>query len=90
MRVLQNESLVCFVSADVFQSHALLPTCSASENIDLILQLTGMKRKVWLARTNEVLQLIGLSKWADHRPYELSGGQQQRIAIAPAPNHHFG
>ena len=30
------------------------------------------------------LDLVGLRKWADHRPYELSGGQQQRVAIARA------
>ena len=30
------------------------------------------------------LDLVGLTKWADHRPYELSGGQQQRVAIARA------
>jgi ABC-type lipoprotein export system ATPase subunit len=32
----------------------------------------------------EVLGLVGLEKWADHRPFELSGGQQQRLAIARA------
>lgn len=35
-------------------------------------------------RTDEVLELVGLTKWSDHRPYELSGGQQQRVAIARA------
>ena len=30
------------------------------------------------------LELVGLTKWNDHRPYELSGGQQQRVAIARA------
>jgi ABC-type lipoprotein export system ATPase subunit len=30
------------------------------------------------------LELVGLSKWVRHRPYELSGGQQQRVAIARA------
>ena len=73
----------------VFQSHALLPLYSARENVDLILRLTGMGRKERMTRIDEVLRLVGLSKWAGHRPYELSGGQQQRIAIAraiaPAP-----
>ncbi|HKI53450.1 MAG TPA: ATP-binding cassette domain-containing protein, partial [Anaerolineales bacterium] len=32
----------------------------------------------------ECLEMVGLGKWKDHRPYELSGGQQQRVAIARA------
>jgi ABC-type lipoprotein export system ATPase subunit len=32
----------------------------------------------------ECLELVGLSRWAYHRPYEMSGGQQQRVAIARA------
>jgi len=68
----------------IFQSHALLPTYSARENIDLALRLTGMARRERETRTQEVLELVGLSKWRDHRPYELSGGQQQRVAIARA------
>lgn len=68
----------------VFQSHALLPTYSARENIDLMLRLAHSPRQERLARTEQVLQLVGLTKWMNHRPYELSGGQQQRVAIARA------
>ena len=68
----------------VFQSFALLPTYSARENVDLMLRLAGMKRRERRRRANEVLGLVGLQKWADHRPFELSGGQQQRLAIARA------
>ena len=68
----------------VFQSHALLPTYSARENVDLMLRLASIPRQERQARTSQVLQLVGLSKWMDHRPYELSGGQQQRVAIARA------
>ncbi|MBK6328198.1 MAG: ATP-binding cassette domain-containing protein [Chloroflexi bacterium] len=35
-------------------------------------------------RARECLDMVGLSKWIDHRPYEMSGGQQQRVAIARA------
>ncbi len=66
----------------VFQSHALLPTYSARENVDLMLRLATVPRQERQARTEQVLQLVGLGKWMDHRPYELSGGQQQRVAIA--------
>jgi ABC-type lipoprotein export system ATPase subunit len=68
----------------VFQSHALLATYSASENVDLMLRLAGEKRRPREKRTKEVLALMGLTKWADHRTFELSGGQQQRVAIARA------
>lgn len=68
----------------VFQSHALLPTYSAWENVDLMLRLTGLSRKARRDRVRDVLQLVGLGKWMDHRPFELSGGQQQRVAIARA------
>ena len=68
----------------VFQSHALLPTYSARENVDLMLRLASVPRQERQTRTEQVLQLVGLGKWLDHRPYELSGGQQQRVAIARA------
>ena len=74
----------------VFQSHALLATHSAQENVDLMLRLAGFKRSERIERTVEVLALMGLKKWMDHRPFELSGGQQQRVviarAIAPRPS----
>ena len=68
----------------VFQSFALLPTYSARENVDLMLRLAGVGRGRRRRRAAGVLDLVGLRKWADHRPFELSGGQQQRLAIARA------
>jgi putative ABC transport system ATP-binding protein len=68
----------------VFQSFALLPTYSAGENVDLMLRLAGVKRRERRQRVGQVLALVGLERWADHRPFELSGGQQQRLAIARA------
>jgi ABC-type lipoprotein export system ATPase subunit len=74
----------------VFQAHALLATYSAWENVDLMLRLAGAKRSQRQKRTEEVLTLMGLTKWMQHRTFELSGGQQQRVAIAraiaPAPS----
>jgi putative ABC transport system ATP-binding protein len=72
----------------VFQSFGLIPTLSAYENIDLLLRLAGMKAKERRNRTREMLHLVGLQKWADHRPYEMSGGQQQRVAVARALANH--
>ncbi|MCO5187278.1 MAG: ABC transporter ATP-binding protein [Anaerolineae bacterium] len=72
----------------VFQSFSLMTSYSALENVDLMLRLAGMGRKERMKRSAEVLELVGLSKWADHRPYEMSGGQQQRVAIARAIATH--
>jgi ABC-type lipoprotein export system ATPase subunit len=72
----------------VFQSHALLPTYSAWENVELMLRLIGLGRKARQERTQQVLMMVGLNKWMEHRPFELSGGQQQRVAIARAIASH--
>jgi len=68
----------------VFQSFGLLPTLSAYENIELMLRIKGVGGRKRHERTTYCLDLVGLTKWSDHRPYELSGGQQQRVAIARA------
>ena len=68
----------------VFQSFGLLPTLSAYENIELLLRIKGDEFDTRHKRTLECLEMVGLTKWRDHRPYELSGGQQQRVAIARA------
>lgn len=68
----------------VFQSFGLLPTLSAYENVELMLRIAGEGGKKRRDRTLLCLDMVGLSKWVDHRPYEMSGGQQQRLAIARA------
>ncbi len=68
----------------VFQSFALMPTMSAYENVELPLRLVGTGRRERRQRVMEVLELVGLTRWAKHRPQEMSGGQQQRVAIARA------
>ena len=68
----------------VFQSFGLLPTLSAYENIELLLRIKGDDYAERHKRALECLEMVGLSRWRDHRPYEMSGGQQQRVAIARA------
>jgi putative ABC transport system ATP-binding protein len=68
----------------VFQSFGLLPTLSAYENIELLLRIKGDEYDVRHKRALECLEIVGLGKWKDHRPFEMSGGQQQRVAIARA------
>jgi len=68
----------------VFQSFGLLPMLSAYENVELMLRIAGVGGRERRERTLHCLELVGLSKWMNHRPGELSGGQQQRVAIARA------
>ena len=68
----------------VFQSFGLLPTLSAYENIELLLRIKGDEAEARHQRALECLELVGLTRWRNHRPYEMSGGQQQRVAVARA------
>jgi ABC-type lipoprotein export system ATPase subunit len=68
----------------VFQSFGLLPTLSAYENVELLLRIKGDEYETRHQRALECLEVVGLSRWRDHRPFEMSGGQQQRVAIARA------
>lgn len=68
----------------IFQSFGLLPTLSAYENIELLLRIKGDEYDARHRRALECLEIVGLGRWRDHRPFEMSGGQQQRVAIARA------
>ena len=68
----------------VFQRIFLLPMLTASENIELPQAEAGVGRAQRRERTRELLDYVGLSPRAGHRPSELSGGEMQRVAIARA------
>ncbi len=68
----------------VFQFFNLLPVLSARENIELPLLIAGVPEDERKDRVDHLLDLVGLTDRADHRPDELSGGEQQRVAIARA------
>jgi ABC-type lipoprotein export system ATPase subunit len=68
----------------IFQSFGLLPLLSAYENVELPLRIAGVGARERGRRARRVLELVGLGRRTDHRPYELSGGEQQRVAIARA------
>src|SRR5215212_4018481 len=69
----------------IFQSFALLPILSAWENVELPLRIAGVRSGCERRqRAEAALALVGLERWATHRPAEMSGGQQQRVAIARA------
>ena len=68
----------------VFQRFFLLPMLTAAENVELPLSEAGASRTDRQQRTKDLLEYVGLSPRADHRPSQLSGGEMQRVAIARA------
>ncbi len=68
----------------VFQFFNLLPTLTAEENVALPLIIDGQNLRQHRARIDAVLELVGLSDRAHHRPDQLSGGEQQRVSVARA------
>ena len=72
----------------VFQFFALIPGLTAYENVELPLLLSGAKKADRRERVNELLEAVGISDRARHRPDQMSGGEQQRVAIARALATH--
>jgi len=68
----------------VFQQFNLIPTMSAVENVELPGLLAGHAPARRRSRAEELLESLGLTRRAHHRPDALSGGEQQRVAIARA------
>lgn len=73
----------------IFQSFNLLPVLSAEENVEYpLLQFPELSRAERRERVAHYLEVVGLAKFAGHRPNQLSGGQRQRVAIARALATH--
>ena len=69
----------------IFQTFNLFPVLSAEENVEYpLLQMKELGRKERKRRVSSLIELVGLAKYARHRPNQLSGGQRQRVAIARA------
>lgn len=68
----------------VFQSYALFPHMTVTENVEYGLKFSGVPKKDVAPRAQAGLDLVGLSKFGHRLPSELSGGQQQRVAVARA------
>ena len=68
----------------IFQDFNLLPVLSAVENVELPMLVSRVPGKKARKRALEMLDRVGLSDRARHRPAELSGGQRQRVTVARA------
>ena len=68
----------------VFQFHQLLPEFTAIENIMIPAYIAVVNAKEARRRAEELLQFMGLSERAKHKPKELLGGEKQRVAVARA------
>jgi len=68
--------------AMAFQSAGLFDWRTVRSNIELPLELKGWSKTARRERSEEMLELVKLSDFADHYPWQLSGGMQQRVAIA--------
>ena len=68
----------------VFQTHNLIPTLTALENVEVPMVETGLRGRKRHARAEELLTLVGLGERLSFLPSKLSGGERQRVAIARA------
>jgi len=68
----------------VFQDYKLIPTKTVYENVALVLEAAGQKRRLILKKVKSVLRTVGMEQRLNSLPPSLSGGEQQRVAIARA------
>ena len=71
-------------TAMMFQSYALFPHLTVRDNVAFSLKMKGIDRPKRHAEANKLLELVGMTSFADRLPAQLSGGQQQRAALARA------
>ena len=84
---LRDRRLSAFRNANIgfiFQSHRLLPEFSALENVMMPALIGGQSKRKARSHAAELLELMGLSDRASHRPAQMSGGECQRVAVARA------
>ncbi|EKQ56637.1 MAG: ABC-type nitrate/sulfonate/bicarbonate transport system, ATPase component [Clostridium sp. Maddingley MBC34-26] len=68
----------------VFQNPVLYDWRTVRRNVCMPMELLGMPKPERTKRVTEMLDLVGLTNFGKHYPYELSGGMQQRVGIARA------
>ncbi|HMG50712.1 MAG TPA: ABC transporter ATP-binding protein [Inquilinus sp.] len=71
-------------TAMMFQSYALFPHLSVTDNVAFSLKMRGVAKAERRAKAAELLSLVAMEAYAERLPGQLSGGQQQRVALARA------
>jgi putative spermidine/putrescine transport system ATP-binding protein len=71
-------------TAMMFQSYALFPHLTVRDNVAFSLKMKGIDKAERHAKADKLLELVGMTTFADRLPAQLSGGQQQRAALARA------
>lgn len=69
---------------NIFQDFNLINSYTVYQNIEVVMLLSGKKKKECKKRVNELIDLVGLGKYRNTKASKLSGGQKQRVAIARA------
>ena len=68
----------------IFQDYKLIPTKSVYDNVALVLEAAGIKKRIIQKKVKSVLRLVGMEDRFKSYPPSLSGGEQQRVAVARA------
>ncbi len=68
----------------IFQDYKLIPTKSVFDNVSLVLEAAGARKRIIQKKVRSVLRLVGMEDRVNSYPPSLSGGEQQRIAVARA------
>jgi cell division transport system ATP-binding protein len=68
----------------IFQDYKLIPNKTVYENVALVLEAAGTKRRLIPKKVKNVLRLVGIEQRRGELPPSLSGGEQQRVAVARA------
>ena len=71
-------------TAMMFQSYALFPHLTVTDNVAFSLKMRGIEKAARRAKAGELLGLVHMERYAERLPAQLSGGQQQRVALARA------
>jgi putative ABC transport system ATP-binding protein len=68
----------------VFQTYNLIDVLTALENVEYVMLLQGIDKKIRRERSIEILKTVGLDELIHRKTYQMSGGQRQRVAVARA------
>jgi hypothetical protein len=72
----------------MFQQAVMFPWRTTIENVLLPIEVFGLNKKDYVAKAEELLEMVGMTEFANSYPWQLSGGMQQRAALCRVLIHH--